>query len=301
MNCLIINNPVSGHSKTPEQIAEIVAKLGQKYQTVDVETTLPDVTATDIARENLGKYSLYVVLGGDGTLGETLRSIAGKENRPALGYIPCGTVNDFARSNKIPFEYRAAVDVILAGKTVKKGALFMNGTPAASYVLAGMFTSSSYTANSKAKKKVGKLAYYYEILFNDKGRKGEQLEVTLDGDESTTYNSLHTLICFLNNKTVGGLRVTNDEFDDNDTVYALLAKRKKGFFGLLVSLGSMFPVLCKKAENSIIDTKNITIRRVKSATVKAFSPTTWNLDGEKGPVGNAEISYKKDQFELLVP
>ena len=39
--------------------------------------------------------------GGDGTLHETLQGLMRAGTRPALGYIPCGTTNDFASTLKL--------------------------------------------------------------------------------------------------------------------------------------------------------------------------------------------------------
>ncbi|MDR3263749.1 MAG: hypothetical protein LBT30_05505 [Clostridiales bacterium] len=297
MKCLIINNPVSGHSKSPAEIEEIVNRLKTKYETVDLKETLENVTSENIACENIGKYDVFVVLGGDGTFNEMLRGIVGKPDRPVVGYIPSGTVNDFARSNKIPLTYKEAVEVILNGKTKLKSTMFINGIPACYLIGAGMFTSSSYTAKNEVKRKIGKLAYYLEILFHDKGRHGEQLEITLDGEK---HNSLYTFVAGLNNAHIGGLLVTKQYNDNKDFFYVLLSKRKKGFFPLIVSLLAMVRTYLKKIEN-IKDTKHIVIRKVNSMSVKSLTNTPWNIDGERGPVGDAEITYQQNTFEIFVP
>jgi diacylglycerol kinase (ATP) len=294
---LIINNPVSGHSKKPEEIREITEKLKTKYDVVDVCSTTETLNAEEISQKNSDIYDLFVVLGGDGTFNETLRGVAGKEKRPTIGYIPCGTVNDFARSNGIPFNYKEAVEVILDGKIVSKSAMFINGIPSAYLVGAGIFTCVSYTANQNLKRKIGKLAYYLDILFRDKGRHGEQLEITLDDNE--THKSLYSFVAGLNNSYVGGLHLSHLSFDNDDSFYAVLAKRKKGVFNLIISLFSMLRAYIKKVEN-VEDTKHIVVRRVNKMSVKSLSNTVWNIDGEKGPEGNAEITYKKDQFEIIL-
>ena len=43
-------------------------------------------------------YDVLIAAGGDGTLNEVVNSIAEKPNRPKLGVIPMGTVNDFGRA-----------------------------------------------------------------------------------------------------------------------------------------------------------------------------------------------------------
>lgn len=41
---------------------------------------------------------MVVCAGGDGTLNETLSGLMQLEQRPLLGYLPCGSTNDFAMS-----------------------------------------------------------------------------------------------------------------------------------------------------------------------------------------------------------
>ena len=47
-------------------------------------------------------YDVLIAAGGDGTLNEVVNGIAEKPNRPKLGVIPMGTVNDFGRALHIP-------------------------------------------------------------------------------------------------------------------------------------------------------------------------------------------------------
>ncbi len=53
-----------------------------------------------------GDYDLIVVCaGGDGTLNETLSGLMQLEQRPLLGYLPCGSTNDFAASLHLPHRH----------------------------------------------------------------------------------------------------------------------------------------------------------------------------------------------------
>ncbi|MDR2091013.1 MAG: hypothetical protein LBP62_05115 [Clostridiales bacterium] len=297
MNCLIINNPVSGHSKTEKELNEIAALLKTKYETVDLKTTQNDLSAEDISKANAGLYDLFVVIGGDGTFNETLRGVVGSQNPPKIGYVPSGTVNDFALSNKIPFDYKKAVELILNGTPVKKSAMFLNGIPAGYLIAAGMFTSVSYTAGTKAKRKLGKMAYYWEVVFKDKGRHGERLEVTVDGEKHDGY---FTLIVGLNNRYVGGFLSSRENFVNADEFFLVMIKKKKGVFGTIASLFALAKTYLKKVEN-IQPSKHVVVKKVKSFSVKSLSNTTWNIDGEKGPSGDAEVTYAQNQFEVFLP
>ncbi|MDR2047530.1 MAG: hypothetical protein LBP79_06530 [Clostridiales bacterium] len=297
MNCLIINNPVSGHSKTEREIQIITEKLKTKFAPVDVQTTTETLTAQIISENNVGKYGLFVVLGGDGTFNEVLRGVAGRDRRPLIGYIPSGTVNDFARTEGIPLDYKEATDAIINGEPKPRGAMFINGIPAAYLVAAGMFTCVSYTTDQNRKRKIGKLAYYIEVLFRDSGRHGISLETEIDGEK---HSGLFTFVAALHNEHIGGMHVSRAKLENGDPFYLILAKRKKGIFGLFASLCSMANVYAKKIENAK-NTKRIVVKKTDGATLKALSEIQWNIDGEKGPAGDAVITYKPNQFELVLP
>jgi diacylglycerol kinase (ATP) len=288
---------VSGHSKTERELNEISELLKTKYDTVDIQTTTENLSAEDISRENVGLYDIFVVVGGDGTFNETIRGIVGREDKPKIGYIPSGTVNDFALSNNIPFDHKEAIDVVLNGTPTQKSAMFLNGIPACYLAAAGMFTCVSYTANQKTKRKLGKLAYYLEVIFKDKGRHGERLKITVDGEKHEGY---FTFVAGLNNQYVGGLRVSREPLVNNEEFYFVMAKKKKGFFGTIASLLAMTKTYIKKIENVPVS-KRIVIKKVKSVSIKSLSNTNWNIDGEKGPCGDAEITYGQSQFEVFLP
>jgi len=55
-----------------------------------------------------------VVVGGDGTVHEAVNGILGSGASPALGLIPLGTGNDFAKALGIPMRWQTACDLIIA-------------------------------------------------------------------------------------------------------------------------------------------------------------------------------------------
>ena len=58
--------------------------------------------AERIVQEEGANYDVIVCAGGDGTLGNTVTGYMKSGIRVPLGYIPCGSTNDFARSMDIP-------------------------------------------------------------------------------------------------------------------------------------------------------------------------------------------------------
>ena len=68
---------------------------------------------------------VLVVGGGDGTLGSAASALAGTE--VALGVLPLGTLNHFAKDLGLPIELDGAMDVIAANKPVAVDVAEVNG------------------------------------------------------------------------------------------------------------------------------------------------------------------------------
>ena len=66
-----------------------------------------------------------MVGGGDGTLGSAASALAGTE--VALGVLPLGTLNHFAKDLGLPIELDAAMDTVAANKPVAIDVAEVNG------------------------------------------------------------------------------------------------------------------------------------------------------------------------------
>ncbi|MCP2336372.1 diacylglycerol/lipid kinase family protein [Actinomadura rupiterrae] len=69
---------------------------------------------------------LVVVGGGDGTIAEAVRHLTHQD--AALGVLPLGTTNNFARSLELPMDLAGAVEVLRAGKVADVDVGWFEGT-----------------------------------------------------------------------------------------------------------------------------------------------------------------------------
>ncbi|WP_095198528.1 diacylglycerol/lipid kinase family protein [Mesorhizobium carmichaelinearum] len=76
-------------------------------------------------RPRSGDRRVLVVGGGDGTLGSATSALAG--TNVALGVLPLGTLNHFAKDLGVPIELDAAMDAIAANKPVTVDVAEVNG------------------------------------------------------------------------------------------------------------------------------------------------------------------------------
>ena len=88
---LFIVNPRAGKTKSRAPLFDAVAQFSKAGYLVRVFVTEAGGQARSIAAQWGGEYDEVVCAGGDGTLNETLSGLMELEERPVLGYLPCGS------------------------------------------------------------------------------------------------------------------------------------------------------------------------------------------------------------------
>lgn len=160
---LLLANPVAGTTGLTGHLLDIIDKFVVAGYEVTVETTQHHGHCIEIIKEKGLRYDTVVVSGGDGTLNEAICAILELKKTvgsvPALGYIPAGTVNDFARSHNIPLNKTAAADVIAKGVSRACDIGLHQDRPFVYVAAFGSFTDTSYGTPQKLKNVFGKLAY----------------------------------------------------------------------------------------------------------------------------------------------
>ncbi len=169
---LFIYNPNAGRGNVRRYVSRIVEHLSAAGYLIAIFPTAKHGDAVRWARHYAKKYDFVVASGGDGTLNEVVNGMMqARENGdqiPPLGYIPEGTVNDFATSRAIPKDVTEALQVVTNGNDVPTdiGSYTAEGTVNYfTYIAAfGIFTSASYETPQDAKNVLGKTAYVLEAI-----------------------------------------------------------------------------------------------------------------------------------------
>ncbi|WDZ83334.1 diacylglycerol/lipid kinase family protein [Micromonospora cathayae] len=100
---------------------------------------------------------LLVAGGGDGTLSTAARLLAHRDM--ALGLLPLGTTNNFARTIGVPLDLDGAVDVLSRGKVIDVDLGLAGDTPFANHVGVGLSADIMLRTPPRLKRAVGRLAY----------------------------------------------------------------------------------------------------------------------------------------------
>lgn len=87
------------------------------------------------------------------------------ENCPPLGYIPCGTTNDLAKSLDLPKNMKRAANTIANEEPLPLDIGSFGDECHFAYIASfGAFTEVSYETPQKAKNIFGHMAYIFRLL-----------------------------------------------------------------------------------------------------------------------------------------
>ena len=290
---LFIVNPKSGKGSIRSKLLDIVdifVKAGFDL-TLYISQSAGDARAK--AKEVEGRYELVICSGGDGTLDEVISGMMECEKRSAIGYIPCGSTNDFAHSLKIPTSMTKAAEHIAAWKEFPCDIGRFNDDYFVYIAAFGLFTDVSYETSQDVKNVLGHLAYILEGMkklteIKSYPMKVESEEMTVEG------NFLFGMVT--NSTSVGGFReITGKHVHLDDGVFEVtLIKTPQNILELNEIIQA---VIAGKSEN------NKYFYQFRSSHVKftSESPVAWTQDGEFGGYHEVvDVKNDKQALSLLV-
>ena len=143
---LFVYNPQAGKGTLRGKISDVLEVFRRKDMVVTVFPTVGAGDAYQLIKQHGAEFDRVICAGGDGTLHEAVHGLMEipEEKRPGCGYIPTGTVNDFANGIKLPKRVISAAEVAAGDRCHAYDVGEMNGQYF-SYVAAfGAFTSVSY-------------------------------------------------------------------------------------------------------------------------------------------------------------
>ncbi|HEY2266328.1 MAG TPA: diacylglycerol kinase family protein [Streptosporangiaceae bacterium] len=140
-----------------------------------LETSL--AAALDLAPD------LLIAGGGDGTVSLAARHLAHRDI--ALGIVPSGTTNNFARTLGLPLTVAGAVGVLTGGKVADVDLGHVNGTYFANLVSVGLSGHVAATVRPDLKRLLGRPAYPLTALARLPRHRPFQAAVTAGGQTRT--------------------------------------------------------------------------------------------------------------------
>ncbi len=293
--CLFIYNPFAGKGKIKSKEKYIVGRLQEKYE-VDVCYSQYAGNIKKIILERGGNVSLIVGAGGDGTLNEIIDSVMRLENKPQIGYIPSGTVNDVAHSLYIPRNIKKAVDNILNGQPFSHDIMKINDRFGIYVCAVGMFTDASYATDQKVKKKLGKVAYMFNGAKSIFKTKSVKLKVLFEGGE---IEGRYAIFLINNSRYTAGMPINKYANLNDGLVDVMLVESKKEVVRFFTICRTMFMFL--RGISHCINKKHIHHLHLSSFRVEIDKDININLDGERMGCGCFDVNVIKGGATLIVP
>lgn len=222
----IIVNPHGGKGKSLKALKQVEGILKDNGIEYAVHKTERAGHATEIARElSATPDTNILMMGGDGSFNEILNGIENFEN-VTLGFIPCGTGNDFVRASKHPTKIKESVDVILKGNVSCIDYIQLADRRCLNVLGAGMDVDV-LLKYAQMKAFHGKVKYYASLFYTLAHTRWHKLRLTLDDGEPMDRNVF--MIGIGNGKCIGGGMpiCPNAEVDDGKLSVVVVNEMKK--------------------------------------------------------------------------
>jgi diacylglycerol kinase (ATP) len=283
MRTCVILNPIAGSVKDADGLQELLATL--EPQRFHVCQRPGD--AERVAREcSDSGMELIISAGGDGTLNEVVNGIANGGCRSALGLVPLGTGNDFARTLGIPSNLDAAIEHIRKGQTRAIDLVRVTSDQVRYFanVSSGGFSGVvDEKLTPEMKRTWGPLAYLRSAAAAFSELRGYTTSVSLD-DEPPIEMDLYNVVIANGRYVAGGIPIA-PEADVSDGLLDVILIPERGPAELAIVAAQI--VLGKH-----LGSDAISFKRARKVAIYSRPGMWFNVDGEL--IGNEPAL-----FELL--
>ncbi|TDQ36226.1 diacylglycerol/lipid kinase family protein [Aureibacillus halotolerans] len=270
---LVIINPSSGKEKALGLEEDVVSALQETHEEVAVRYTEKEGDATTFAKEACEeKLDTVIALGGDGTVNEAINGLAEQSHSPTFGFLPLGTVNDFARALKLPMVPKKAIEVLKANHTKRVDIGKIDGRYFMNVLAVGAIAELVYEVTPEQKSKFGPFAYFIEGAKALKEKTPFNLSITYD--DNTWNGEAYVMLVALTNSVAG--------FE----TFAEQAKVNDGYFHVFVlkdlSIQSMMKLVPDLLRGELEGNDQIDYFRAASLKVESSMDLVVNIDGDEG-------------------
>jgi len=289
---LFVMNPYAGTRHAVKNVADIIAIFNRADYEVLAYMTAGQGDAARITREKAADVDLVVCAGGDGTFNETVSGVLSSGQDVPLGYIPCGSTNDFASSLKLPGNVLQAAKTIAQGQPVRYD-VGLFGDRYFSYVASfGAFTKASYATPQNVKNALGHTAYLLGGISELSQIRKEHIRIELD-DQVIEDDFIFGAVS--NSTSMAGiLTLDPKQVDMRDGKFELMLVRAPKN---LAEIGEFLQALQTQKYNCAM----MTFLSTRNLTVYAKPEMAWTLDGERADGRESvEIHNLHHAIQLMV-
>ncbi len=289
---LFIMNPKAGRTTLKDCLVDVLDVFCKNDYAVRTYLTQSPDDAERIVCEEGNQYDVIVCAGGDGTLGNTISGFMNAGLKKPLGYIPCGSTNDYASSLEIPKKAVAAAEMLVKASPFSVDIGSLNKRHFVYVAAFGVFSDTSYATPQNMKNIFGHAAYVLQGIKSVVNIPTYHMTVDIDGrivEDDFIFGMVS------NSVSIGGFKSImrkGVEFDDGLFEGVLIRKINN-------------PADLTRIVNALLtgDTneKNMVSFRAKNVKLVSQDVISWTVDGEfGGDYREVEIHIHEKAVDLLV-
>ncbi|MBD3223521.1 MAG: YegS/Rv2252/BmrU family lipid kinase [Caldithrix sp.] len=292
MHYLFVINPIAGGKKDGRAIGNRILNFFSDHSEITAEIKISEEPGQGgwFAREAVKKkYDAVIAVGGDGTVNEIGGSLLNSDT--ALGIIPDGSGNGFARSMDIPLKFKKALHVLIRPKfkTIDTGQLnklhFMG--------IAGVGYDAQLSSRFEKSKTRGPIPYFYYGFLELFRYPFDELQIIIDDQQKLKIDPL--LVTIANTQQYGNGAVIAPMADVQDGLFDLCIIDRLSFSAAVKNVRFLFN---KHIERSNIyhhhQCDHLTIHRKKPGWVHVDGDPVWE-DNE------LNVQINKQSLNVIVP
>ena len=267
MKCLFVVNARSGPRRNVD-VAKLIREHCQREQMpfelhpCERKEDLDGV----IAHAEAHRYDVLFAVGGDGTVHEVAKRLIGKE--VALGIVPTGSGNGFARHVGLPLALTASLAACNSGRIVTIDTATVNGLTFLGVMGAGFDALIAHRFAESTKR--GMRTYVKKGLFAFAEYRPGSYEIEIDGE---TLRRRAFVVAVANSSQYG-----------NNARIAPLASLQDGLLDLVtvedVSIFSALPLLVRLFNGTIHRSGRAKVAHGKRIIIRREAEAPAHLDGE---------------------
>ena len=289
---LLIYNPNSGTRKSARHLSEVCEVFTEGGYLVTALPTLKRGDATEYVERFGRDYNFIAVMGGDGTYNEVVSGFVQAGIKTPVGYIPCGSTNDFAQGLNLSKDIITAAKDIVQGRPSGLDVGVFNGRVFTYVASFGAFTKASYDTPQSIKNDLGHIAYILAGATTIPDIRPIHATIKTDNE---TYEGDYLFGAISNSTSMGGvLKLKPEDVDMSDGLFELLLLRTSTD---VLEIGDLVRAA---AEQKYDTTPMLTFVESSRFEIDIPEAVDWSLDGEyqKG-VQHIVIENKPSAINLI--
>lgn len=291
-----IVNPISASGRGKRVWAKLEPILRQRQVPYTVHFTNRPKHALELVKAVLEDERLkaVVAVGGDGTVHEVAQVLVGTDC--PLGFIPCGSGNDFARALDIPANSVKALERILSHRVRRidiaqiNGQYFVNGAGIGFDAAVADATNGSRGKQWLNRVKLGRFAYLaiaLKMLFTFR-----PTDVVLDIDGKTVHYANVWLIAVSNIPYyAGGMKICPGALHDDGLLDVCIVND--------MSRPRLLQNLARVFKGTHVSVRGVTMAKAKAISIRPVNELPVHTDGECYQSSPVKIVVSKQAMHIL--